>query len=305
MDIQIETLNLCFNLLIVAFGLCVGSFLNVCIYRIPAGRDDFFEESIYAKGEPFKSDDEKKRLSILFPANSMCPNCKRRLRWWHNIPVASWIILKGRCEFCKTQIPFRYPLVEALTAIMAALTISTFGLTLTAGLIFIFICALIVISFIDYDFYIIPNIISLPGTVIGVGLAAINHFFQIFTAPIVPNLYASLWGVAIGAGFLWFIAEVYLRLRKLEGLGMGDVKLLAMTGALFGTSGAFYTIFFGSLLGSLCGLALIIFTGRKASQHIPFGPYLAIATILYIFTGEELINWWFGLLLGQEGVPTL
>ncbi len=300
MDTELQILSICYNLGFVLLGLCVGSFLNVCIYRIPAGRDDFFDESIYAQGEKFSSNQEKQTLSILFPAKSICPFCKSKLLWWHNLPLIGWMILKGRCGLCQHQIPFRYPLVEALTGLMAALTLVHFGATPTGAVIFIFICALIVISFIDYDFYIIPNIISLPGTVIGVGLAGINHFFKVFASPIVPSLYGSFWGIALGAGFLWLVAEVYLRLRKLEGLGMGDVKLLAMTGALFGTGGAFYTIFIGSLLGSICGLALIIITGRKASQHIPFGPYLAIATVLYIFTGDDLINWWFGFLLGQE-----
>jgi leader peptidase (prepilin peptidase)/N-methyltransferase len=296
MDNQIEIFSICFNFLYVILGLCVGSFLNVCIYRIPAGREDLFEESIYAHNQSEKSN--KIPLGIATPTHSICPFCKHRLLWWQNLPVISWILLRGKCGFCSHAIPFRYPFVEAITGLFAALTFSQFGFSWTAAVIFIFVCSLIVISFIDYDFYIIPNVISLPGTAIGFGLAALNHFTHIFKEPIVAGIPESALGVLLGAGFLWFIAEVYLRVRKIEGLGMGDVKLLAMTGALFGTEGAFYTIFIGSLLGSIIGLGLILFTGRKASQHIPFGPYLAFATILYIYSGNSLINWWFGILTG-------
>jgi leader peptidase (prepilin peptidase)/N-methyltransferase len=293
MTIQPETMQILWGVFYVLLGFCVGSFLNVCIYRIPGSREEFYDDTIYAEDKSA----EKIKLGIATPAHSICPFCKHPLRWWHNLPLVSWIMLRGKCAFCSHTIPFRYPLVEALTGIFAGLTFVIFGANLTGLVIFIFVCSLIVISFIDYDFYIIPNVISLPGTAIGFGLAVMNEFFGVFKAPVVPGVIDSIIGIALGAGFLWFIAEVYLRVRKIEGLGMGDVKLLAMTGALFGASGAFYTIFLGSLVGSICGIGLILLTGRKASQHIPFGPYLAIATLIYIFTGESLINWWFNLVL--------
>ncbi len=281
----------------IIFGLIIGSFLNVCIYRLPASREEFYEDSPYGKDKDAKKID----LSISKPRHSICPNCKNRLHWHHNIPAISWIFLKGRCAFCKSSISIRYPMVEIITALTSLYLFSLFGLTPTAVLLFIFCAALIVITFIDYDYYIIPNVISLPGTAIAFGIAILNQFTHIFNSPIVPGIVPSLWGIAIGAGFLWIVAEFYLRVRKIEGLGMGDVKLLAMTGALLGPEGAFYTIFVGSVLGSVGGISLIILTRRKASQHIPFGPYLVAATLMYIFTGNMIIEWWVRLIAGDMG----
>jgi leader peptidase (prepilin peptidase)/N-methyltransferase len=164
-----------------------------------------------------------------------------------------------------------------------------YGVTPTAVLVFVFCCALIVLSFIDYDFYIIPNVISLPGTAIGVGIAAINQFFGIFSYPVVGNLTESFFGFLMGAGFLFIISEVYMRLRKKEGLGMGDVKLLAMVGVTFGAPAALSTIFIGSLLGAIFGLLLIVVGGRRFSQPLPFGPYLAFGTVIHLFAGDHII----------------
>jgi leader peptidase (prepilin peptidase)/N-methyltransferase len=143
-----------------------------------------------------------------------------------------------------------------------------------------------VISFIDYDFYIIPNVISLPGAAIGVAVAGANQFFNIFTAPIVPNLLSSAIGVAVGAGFLLLISELYFRLRKQEGLGLGDVKLLALVGAFLGPEGALFTIFFGSLLGTIGGIAVMLLMRRGMSHPLPFGPYLALAALVFIYAGK-------------------
>lgn len=294
MDIVTPVGSVFLDFIYVLVGLCIGSFLNVCIYRIPASREEFYGDSIYGQDK----DAPRMELSLAKPTHSICPHCKHRLLWRHNIPAFSWIFLRGRCAYCEKKIPFRYPFVELLAAVFCLYTFNMFGLTATSFVLYAFVCSLIVIAFIDYDYYIIPNVISLPGTGIALGIAALNHFTHIFSSPIVPGITTALWGVLIGAGFLWLIAEFYLRVRKVEGLGMGDVKLLAMTGALLGPSGAFYTIFVGSLLGSVCGLALILFTGRKASQHIPFGPYLVIATLLYVFTGNMLIEWWVSLVVG-------
>ena len=179
-------------------------------------------------------------------------------------------------------------------------TFNLFGLTATGFVIYALTCSLIVIAFIDFDYYIIPNVISLPGTAIAAGIAVINEFTHIFSDPIVPGVIPALWGFLMGAGFLWIVAEFYLRIRKMEGLGMGDVKLLAMVGVLLGPTGAFYTISLGSLLGSIGSIILIVFTRRKASQHIPFGPYLVTATLLYIYSGNLLINWWMGIITGEH-----
>lgn len=240
-------------------------------------------------------------IGISSPARSFCPSCGKKLEWWHNIPIVSWLLLKGKCGFCKASISARYPIVELLSGGFAVLAVVQYGVTPTGFLIFAFAAALIVISFIDFDYYIIPNLISLPGTVLGICIGLGNQYFHIFGAPVAATITESLFGILAGGGFLLFISEVYLRLRKIEGLGMGDVKLLAMTGAFFGVPGAIYTIFVGSCLGAILGVVGIVVFRRSASQQIPFGPYLAIATGLFMFTGDLLVVWWarvMGMLLG-------
>ncbi len=283
------------------FGLIIGSFLTACIYRIPLGRksglDDEEEESsqdekdIVQANSPFF----EKKVTLRYPPRSFCPSCGKQLRWYHNIPFFSWLLLGGKCAFCKTKISARYPAVELLSAFFALLSFSHFGMTWTAALIYIFVCMLIVISFIDIDYYIIPNVISYPATLIGVLLAALNQFTGIFLAPIVSDVLSSILGILAGAGFLWLISEIYFRIRKREGLGLGDVKLLAVTGAFFGAEAAWYTIFVGSLLGTVFGLLSLVIFGRKFSHYLPFGPYLAVANVLFIFLGTNKTFEFFGL----------
>lgn len=288
-------------------GVATGSFLAMCIYRIPFASLALEEEIEAEEGvesslpptisiePPFKD------LSISNPPRSFCPECLQQLKWWHNLPVISWLLLKGRCAFCKTRIPVRYPLIELVTGITALLCYMHFGLTPTALVLFIFCCALIVITVIDYDHYIIPNVISLPGTIMAFLIAVINEFTGVFAFPIVPGIKESLVGLFSGSVFLFVIAEFYLRVRKIEGLGMGDVKLLAMSGALLGVEASMYTIFFGSLLGAIIGLALMLIQGRKFTHAIPFGPFLAIATAVYIFISPNAIEKTFEFFSGVFG----
>ncbi len=278
--------------LIALFGLLIGSFLSVCIYRIPLGRSSGSEESDSAQDQslrPSEVESDKEKISFFYPSRSICLSCRKQLRWWHNIPLFSWLALGGRCAYCKERISFRYPLIELMTSGAALASFSTFGMTISAFIIFAFVCSLIVISFIDYDFYIIPNVISIPGTFLGILLGITSEFLPIFSEPLTQGIKDSLLGVLVGAGFLLLVSEVYLRLRKKDGLGMGDVKLLAMTGAFFGFQGALYTIFVGSLFGSLLGILFILFSKRSISYQLPFGPYLAAATVLYIFTEDRLV----------------
>lgn len=242
-------------------------------------------------------------ISVNKPARSFCPKCKAQLKWYHNIPVISWLILGGNCAFCKTSISVRYPSVELLSALFACLSVINFGVTWTALAIYLFCAALIVISFIDYDFYIIPDVISLPATLIGFILAGINQWTHIFYPPMVDGLLSALYGVLAGAGFLYVVAELYLKLRGREGLGLGDVKLLAMTGAFFGPHCALFTIFIGSLLGAVFGLLILLLGGKKITQEIPFGPYLAIATVLFIFTGDSIIRLLIVSISGDPMIP--
>lgn len=279
----------------IILGLVIGSFLSVCIYRIPLNRTERYDDEgnplpeANAASADIVANPEKKPISIAYPPRSFCPHCNAQLMWWHNIPVVSWAILRGRCAFCKAKISARYPCVEIMSAAAAYGAYAIYGATPTAALVYVFAAALIVISFIDYDHYIIPNVISLPGTVIGLCIALLNHLYPIFTFPVVATIWDGLFGILAGAGFLLFISEVYLRLRKKEGLGMGDVKLLAMVGAIFGPHAAIYTIFIGSLLGSVIGIALIVILRRRMSHPLPFGPYLATATLLYLYGQHDLM----------------
>lgn len=175
--------------------------------------------------------------------------------------------------------------MELLTAFLALLCYQRVDFGLTWVILFLFCSALLVITFIDYDYFIIPDVISLPGSAVGVLIAIINSLTDppLIEAPFVSSLFESFLGALCGGGFLWLVSEVYLKLRKREGLGMGDVKLLYMVGAAFGPACALYTIFLGSLVGSVIGVFLILLTSRSADQHIPFGPYLTIGTMLYLF----------------------
>lgn len=285
---------------VLVFGLLVGSFLSVCIYRIPRG-------SGYA--ELHEDNPEFKPLAVNSPKRSFCPHCHTQLQWFENLPVISWVFQLGACRHCGASVSARYPAVELLSTIFALGSFVTFGLTPTGLLVYLFCAALIVISFIDYDYYIIPDCLSLVGTVAGIIVACLNWWLKIFTWPVVADPTESALGILLGAGFLYLVAELYFRLRKIEGLGLGDVKLLAMVGAFFGPLCALYTIFLGAMIGTVCGVLLIVLAGRSTKHYLPFGPYLAVGTVAYIFFQQDLItsthllteaysNWLLGLLGG-------
>jgi leader peptidase (prepilin peptidase)/N-methyltransferase len=243
------------------FGALVGSFLNVCIHRIPGGE------------------------SIAFPA-SHCPQCKAPIKPYDNIPVLSYLLLRGRCRSCAAGIAIRYPLVEMLGGIAAVGALCAYGLSAEALLIFAFLAALIVITFIDLDHQIIPDAISLPG--IFVGFAAALLFGT-------PTWLDSLIGIALGGGLLWAVAEGYARLTGREGMGGGDIKLLAMIGAFLGWRAIPVTLLIGSLLGSVIGVSLMVVRGRDTKMAIPFGPFLAAGAVVALFWGEPLIDWYLGV----------
>jgi len=242
------------------FGALVGSFLNVCIHRIPGGE------------------------SIAFPA-SHCPHCKTAIKPYDNIPIVSYLVLRGRCRSCAAGIAIRYPLVEMLGGIAAVGALCAYGLSAEALLIFAFLAALIVITFIDLDHQIIPDAISLPG--IFVGFAAALLFGT-------PSWVDSLIGIALGGGLLFAVAEGYARLTGREGMGGGDIKLLAMIGAFLGWRAIPVTVLVGSLLGSVIGLSLMALRGRDTRMAIPFGPFLAVGAVVALFWGEAIIAWYLG-----------
>lgn len=235
-------------LLVILFSLCIGSFLNVVIYRLP------------------------KAQSIALPA-SHCPHCKTRLRIWHNIPVVSFLWLKGQCFFCKKAISWRYPAVELLTVGLSVIVFFQFGWTELLWPVLIFTYALIVLTFIDIDEQILPDIITIP--LLGLGLAF--NSFEFFTTPV-----EAIWGLLLGFSALWLIDYGYYLLRKRHGIGLGDCKLLAALGAWLGASALVPVILMASLLGIVCAVILMLFKRLKYDMPIPFGPFLAIAAWGYL-----------------------
>lgn len=253
-----------FNILIVIiifiFGMCIGSFLNVCIYRLPESK------------------------SIADPPRSICPSCKSHIRFYDNMPVLSYIWLKGRCRNCNAPISFRYPLVELMNGIVAVALLFKFGLSVESLVYFVFISSLIVITFIDLDHQIIPDIITLPG--IPMGLIAS------FALPTI-TLKASALGLLIGGGSLWFVAWAYNLIAHRDGMGGGDIKLLAMMGTIIGWKGVIFTIFASSVIGSCVGITMMLIKNKNMKFAIPFGPFLSIGAIAYVFFGSQIITWYF------------
>ena len=240
------------------FGACIGSFLNVCIYRIPEGK------------------------SIIHPP-SACPQCGYRIRFYDNIPIVSYLFLRGRCRRCQVHIPIRYPMVELITGMGALATFVKFGPTLAAGIYFLFIAILLVITFIDIDHQIIPDVLSLTG---------IPLFFLLgFLIPFIAWKDALI-GILAGGGILYAVAVGYQLLTGRDGMGGGDIKLLAMIGALLGWQGILFTIFFSSLTGTVVGLLLTLPAGGSLKSRLPFGPFLAAGAVAYVFFGPELILWY-------------
>ena len=240
-------------------GAIIGSFLNVCIYRLPLA------------------------LSLSHPG-SRCPVCETPIAFYDNIPILSWLILSGRCRKCGIAIPGRYPLVELYSALLAVCVYLRYGLTPATPIYFLFIAVLLVITFIDIDHRIIPNRITFPGIPL--------FFGATFLLPQVTWL-ESLLGILAGGGSLLAVATIYRLLTGKEGMGGGDVKLLAMMGALIGWQGVLFTIFTASLVGSLTGIALMLRKGKDMKMAIPFGPFLALGGISYVLVGTELIYWYF------------
>lgn len=241
------------------FGLLVGSFLNVVIWRVP------------------------RKLSIVSPGRSYCPKCNQTLGALENVPLLSWLIQLGRCRHCKASISGRYPLVEALSGAAAGLSVIQYGPTPTALVVYALSASLIAISFIDLDFKIIPNVISFPGMTIGLILGIISEYSSFFSPPVTQGALDSLAGFFLGGGFFYSIAVVYYWFTKRVGLGGGDVKLMAMIGAILGWKAIPPTIFIGSLFGAVIGVFLILFFGRGRHTEIPFGPWLSLGALIYLF----------------------
>jgi len=249
-----------FMLIIVSiiFGAMVGSFLNVCILRLP------------------------KNESIVTPG-SHCPYCKKPIQFYDNIPLISYFLLRGRCRCCKKPISIQYPLVEGITAIGSFLLFLKYGPSLSYLIYFFFLDGLIVITVIDLYHQIIPDVVSIPG--IGVGL---------LSSLIIPHhtLLNSLMGILLGGGSLFLVATLYRWLFKREGMGGGDIKLLAMIGAFLGWKAVILAILLSSLVGSIVGIVIMVFKGKNFKYAIPFGPFLSFGAVMALFYQNEIISWY-------------
>lgn len=257
---MIDTLILCVEYgEVFLFALLLGSFFNVCIYRIPQGE------------------------SIVFP-RSHCPHCKQLIAAWDNIPVLSFVLLKGRCRSCQAKISWRYPSIELLTAGLMTTIVAWFGFTLTSLFDVIFVGLLIIISFIDIDHRIIPNTLSIPGIVIGVIASVVLH----------QPWYHAFAGILAGGGAIWAMGYLGELVFKKEAMGGGDVTLMAMVGAFLGWELAILTIFLGSFSGAIIGVIVKRFTG---DEYIPFGPFLSFGALMALLFGQPVVVWYLNLFL--------
>ena len=239
-------------------GASVGSFLNVVIHRVPRGQ------------------------SIVSPP-SACPKCERRIRPWENLPLISWLALRGRCAGCGTSISWRYPLVELLGALLALGCLWRFGPTFEALAFFALLAAMLAIAFIDWEFMIIPDPISLGFLALGLALSP-------FTG---PGILPALVGALVGGGLLLMVGVVWKKMRGIDAMGGGDIKLMAAVGAFLGAIEVLLVIFVGAFLGALVGAIVLRRTGQA---KIAFGTFLAAATVIVVFVGDDLIAWYSGFL---------
>jgi leader peptidase (prepilin peptidase)/N-methyltransferase len=265
------------------FGLLIGSFLNVCIVRIPAGK------------------------SIVLPASS-CPKCGAPIKPYDNIPVISYLLLGGKCRGCRTKISPMYPLVELLNGALYLVCYLAFGITIETIKWSIFSSLLLILVFTDLRERILPDVINYTGFAIalvmslflspsdGSALWIANHYFAFAPPMPVISLADAIFGAAFGSGILWIISEGYFRLRKREGMGLGDVKMMLMAGAFLGLKRTVLTILLGSILGSIIGVAFIAIRRKGTDYELPFGTFLGAGALIVVFYGTPFVNWYMSLL---------
>ena len=255
--------DLTFAALIGLLGLFVGSFLNVCIYRLPLGR------------------------TVLW-GRSHCPDCDRQIRAWENVPVVSWLVLRGRCAGCRAPISMQYPVIELIVGLLFAGGAWLYGPTLLLVARLIFACAMVVLFMIDLQHRILPNVITLPGIVVGLA----------FSLVLPPGFRAALIGAVACSLILFGMGELVSRVLGKEALGFGDVKMTAMMGAFLGWQLTLVALFLASFLGSVIGIGLVAVT-RDRDYQIPLGSFLAIGAVAAAVAGEPLLNWYVGRMFPQ------
>jgi leader peptidase (prepilin peptidase) / N-methyltransferase len=267
------------------FGLVIGSFLNVCIYRIPLGK------------------------SVVFPGSS-CPGCGKPIRPYDNIPILSYLLLRGKCRSCGTSISIQYPLVELLTGASFYACAATWGFASPTYVNTLLLSIVIILIFTDFHHQILPNVLTLPGIIAGILLSPFQsvsfYSFDILSLKAASVLWphdpkaalpwtGSLVGAIIGGGMLLVVAWAYEKLRKRQGLGMGDVKMVAMVGAFLGFPLAILTILLGSLLGTLVGVFLMLFRNANLQTKLALGVFLGISTAICIFFGLPFLHWYWNI----------
>jgi len=255
-------------IIVFVFGAVIGSFLNVCIYRVP------------------------REKSVVTPA-SKCPSCGTPIKFYDNVPILSYIMLRGRCRNCKAEFSARYPFVEFINAVFYIAVLYSFSYASPWVLLtyFFFVSTLIVIFFIDIDHQIIPNSITFPGMPIAVILGSTILPDPFFRDNLLGFSNAAI-GFFAGGGFFYFIAVAGKAILKKDAMGGGDVKMMAMVGGLLGWKAVILTTFMGSLLGSIIGVSLIMSKGREWGSKIPFGPYLALGALISLLWGEDILIWY-------------
>lgn len=256
-------IKLYFTFAALLFGTMIGSFLNVVIWRVP------------------------REESIVFPG-SHCPKCDTAISWYDNIPVLSWLLLGAKCRHCAETISVRYPLIELASGVLFAATVYRFGIGL-GSLWYAFSAALLVVTMIDLDHKIIPNEISLPGIPLGI----LAHMFLLSPRWLDGLIFSGL-GVLMGGGVLLAVALGYQALTKREGMGMGDPKLLGMIGAFVGWQGVVFTLLVSSVVGTVIGLLMIVIGGKDRRTEIPFGPFLSLGAVLWVWVGPAALRWYLG-----------
>jgi leader peptidase (prepilin peptidase)/N-methyltransferase len=266
-------------LLVFIVGLLIGSFLNVCILRIPQGE------------------------SIVLPP-SHCPKCNAAIRPYDNIPVVSWLVLGGKCRKCKARISMLYPAVELLTGLLFLVCYLAFGLSIEALKWSVFAALLVVLTVTDFRERILPDKVNFSGLGMGLLLSFFTQPFDGTAAWLSGHLFAfpppapalsfadALLGAAGASGLLWLVAEGYFRARGREGMGLGDVKMMLMAGAFLGLKRTLLTILAGSVLGSVLGIVFILARRKDSNYELPFGTFLGMAALLVVFFGTPLVNWY-------------
>ena len=265
---------------VTAVGFAIGSFLNVVIHRVP------------------------REESIVFP-NSRCPQCNATIKPYDNVPVLSYLVLRGRCRNCRAPISARYPAVEALTGLLFAVTFVHDGLTLALPFDLVFVAALVALVFIDAEHMLLPDVITLPGLVLALVFRALVpnlHGLGFMTGGLMEgwplwavSLFGALFGAAVGGGSLWLVGWLWERARGVEAMGLGDVKMMFMVGALLGWPRTLLTIFIGVLAGSVAGVGVMLWRRERDMQmQLPFGIFLGLGALTSLLAGDWLVNWYVG-----------